>query len=187
MKRRLALLTVSAFLAFAPAAHAQDLAWADEVEVMNEADMNEHRGGFEINGIEFNFGAVITTYVNGVPALTTTLTWTDVGTFVQETVGDIGTQFENLTPEARAAMGLPDTANGVVLTDASGVTALVHNITESSIQNIIINNASGRDLSQDIDVTLQLPGFEAMQNSLMLEHLGMQLHDEMSGLVDPGG
>lgn len=180
-------VAAAALLVFAPAAYAEDQTWADGVEVMDEAALDAHRGGFEINGLQINFGAVITTYVNGIPALTTNLTWTDVGTFIEETVGDIGEQVENLTAEQREAMGLPATATGIVIDDASGVTALVHNITEGSLQNIIINNASGRDLSQDIDVTLELPGFEAMQNSLLIEHLGMQLHDEMTGFVDPGG
>lgn len=186
MKVRLSLFSAAVFLTCAPAAYADDLTLADDVVVMDEADMAEHRGGFEINGIEINFGAVITTYVNGIPALTTTLTWTDVGTFVEETVGDIGEQVENLTPEARDALGLPDTASGIVITDQSGVTALVHNITEGSLQNIVINNASGRDLSQDIDVTLELPGFEAMQNSLILEHLGFQIQSDMNS-YNPGG
>lgn len=187
MKLALATLAAVTWALFAPAASADEFTWASGVEVMDEADMAAHRGGFEIDGLQINFGAVITTYVNGMPALTTTMTWTDVGSFVQQTVGDIGEQVQSLTAEQRQALGLPDTANGVVINDASGVTTLVHNITEGSLQNIIVNNASGRDLSQNIDVTLELPGFSTMQNSLLLEHLGMQLQNDLNSFVAPGG
>ena len=69
-----------------------------------------------------------------------------------------------------------------------GVTALVHNITDGALQNIIINNATGRDLAQEIDVTLTLPGFELIQESLLVESFGIRLTDDMNVFIgDPGG
>lgn len=194
MRRRSRLLYAAAAAAFAlPAltgqAWAQDAGWGEGVEIMDDADLAGHRGGFEINGIEINFGAVITTYVNGVPALTTQLTWTDVGAMIQQTVGAIGESIEEMTPDQLEALGIDASANGVVIADENGVTTLVHNVTEGVLQNIIINNASGRDLSQEIDVTLELPGFEAMQASLLVESFGIHLMDDMRGVMfyDPGG
>lgn len=166
-----------------------DESWGDGVEVMSADDMNTHRGGFQIGGLDINFGATVTTLVNGIPALVTTLTWTDVGAFVQETVGDVGQNIADMTPEQLTAMGLDglENAGGVVIQDESGVTALVHNITQGSLQNIIINNATGRDLAQQIDVTLTLPGFEAIQDSLVVEAFGIRLMDDMNVFIgDPG-
>lgn len=187
----LALLAGAAFLALAAPAYAADSVWGDGVEVMGDQEMQGLRGGLAIApGIDVSFAAVITTTVNGVPALTTQLTWTDVGAFVEQTVGQAGEQIDALTPEQQQALGVAglNGQNGVVIADADGVTALVHNVTEGALQNIIINNATGRDISQSVDVTLTLPGFEVMQNSLLVEHLGFHLSDDMQGVIfSPGG
>lgn len=188
---RHALLCAAAIAALTGQAWADESAWGEGVEVMADADMADHRGGLDIGGIEINFGAVVTTYVNGVPALTTTLTWTDLGTFIEETVGDIGQNINSMTPAELEALGLGGLENGggVVITDADGVTALVHNVTEGTLQNIIINSATGRDLTQEIDVTLELPGFELIQDQLVLERFGFQITDDMRGVMftSPGG
>jgi len=164
--------------------------WGDNIEVMSAEDMDAHRGGFEIAGLNINFGATVTTLVNGIPALVTTLTWTDVGALVEETVGDVGQNISNMSPDQLTALGLDglESAGGVVIDDESGVTALVHNITDGALQNIIINNATGRDLAQEIDVTLTLPGFEFIQSQLITERFGIHLTDEMNIFIgDPGG
>jgi len=188
---RTALLSAVAFASLSGPAWANDSVWGDGVEVMADEDMARHRGGFDIGGLQINFGAVVTTYVNGVPALTTTLTWTDVGTIVEQTVGDVGANINSLTPAELEALGLNglESAGGIVIDDADGVTALVHNITEGTLQNIIVNSATGRDLSQEIDVTLELPGFELVQQQLLLERFGLQITDDMRGVIfsSPGG
>ncbi|MFZ2029407.1 MAG: hypothetical protein WAU68_03785 [Vitreimonas sp.] len=155
---------------------------------MNDDEMNDLRGGFAVGGIDINFGATVTTYVNGQPALTTQLTWTDAGQIVQQTVGDVGVTMQNLSPAALSALGLDGSAgsNGVAITDANGVTALVHTVTGGALQNIIINDASNRDIRQDIDVTLTLPGFDAIQNAIGLQQFGLRLGDDLRS-VDFGG
>ena len=183
-----ALLLSTVFIAMLAAPAWAEDGWGDDIEVMSVDDLDAHRGGFEIGNLNVNFGATVTTLVNGVPALVTTLTWTDVGAFVEQTVGNVGQNIANMSPEQLTAMGLDGLGNvgGVVIDDESGVTALVHNITEGSLQNIIINNATGRDLAQEIDVTLTLPGFELVQNALAVEMFGIHLSDDMRGF-DPGG
>ncbi|MGD9968667.1 MAG: hypothetical protein AB7T59_19270 [Hyphomonadaceae bacterium] len=187
---RAPLISAVFLIAMAPAAWADETGWGEGVEVIDAKDMDALRGGFEVAGIEINFGATVTTLVNGVPALTTTLTWTDVGAVVDETIGELGQDVSAMSPEQLATLGLDglEGAGGIVIADEAGVTALVHNITEGALQNIIINNATGRDLVQDIDVTLTLPGFELIQNALMIESLGIQVDAELGGfLYDPGG
>jgi len=188
---RTLLLSGVALAAASGAAWADESAWGDDVEVLADGEMADYRGGFEIAGIEVNFGAVVTTFVNGVPAMTTNLTVTDVGSFIEQTVGDIGQNIADMTPEQLDALGLSELegANGVVLSDASGVTALVHNLTAGSLQNIIVNTASGRDLSQQVDVTVELPGFDLLQQELFMEDFGFQLMRDMEGVQfgGPGG
>lgn len=185
-----AILLSGVFMAMlVPPAWAEE-PWGDNIDVMSAEEMDRHRGGFEIAGLNINFGATVTTLVNGVPALVTTLTWTDVGALVEETVGEVGQNIANMSPDQLTALGLNglENAGGVVIEDEFGVTALVHNITEGALQNIIINNATGRDLAQEIDVTLTLPGFEFIQGQLITERFGIHLTDEMNIFIgDPGG
>jgi len=185
-----AILLSGVFMALLASPAGAEEGWGDNIEVMSAEDMDGHRGGFEIAGLNVNFGATVTTLVNGIPALVTTLTWTDVGAFVEETVGGVGQNIADMTPDQLTALGLNglENAGGVVIEDETGVTALVHNITEGSLQNIIINNATGRDLAQEIDVTLTLPGFEFIQGQLITERFGIHLTDEMNVFIgDPGG
>lgn len=181
---RTLLLAGAALAATSGAAWADDNAWSDGIEVLAESEMDDYRGGFQVAGIEINFGAVVTTYVNGAPALTTQLTVTDVGTLIEQIFGSIGQNIADLSPDQLAALGLSELqgANGLVISDTSGVTALVHNLTQGSLQNIIINTASGRDLSQQVDITLELPGFDALQQELFMEDFGFQLMHDMEGV-----
>lgn len=186
---RAALLSAVFLGALAAPAWADD-GWGDGVELMSADEMNDARGGFEVAGMQINFGATVTTLVNGIPALTTTLTWTDVGAVVEESIGELGQNIADLSPAQQTALGIDGLANagGVVIEDEAGVTALVHNISEGALQNIIINNATGRDLTQEVDVTLTLPGFEFIQDALIVEHMGIQLDADLGGfLYDPGG
>ncbi len=181
MRLPLASALCLASVALAAPAHAAD--WGDDVQVIDDASMDDLRGGFEVNGITIGFGATISTYADGVLALTTQLTWTDAGAIVDQTLGNLGQTIDSLTPQQRAAMGLDGVTGGVVISDESGITALVHNVTDSALQNIILNTASGRNLSQEVDVTLTLPGFEAIQQDLGNQLLGIRLNDDLSHMM----
>ena len=195
---RLALFTAAAFAAFAAPAYANDASayaddWGDDIEVMADDELGGLRGGFEVGGININFGATVTTILNGIPVLTTNITVTDGGRIVDQTIANVGTTLDDLSDEGRTALGLDglgEDAAGVIIEDESGITALVHNVTEGALQNIIVNTATGRDISQDIDITLDLPGFEFIQGQLSVEHFGFRLQDDMMGVAfgrGPGG
>ncbi|MEJ0061071.1 MAG: hypothetical protein WDM79_16505 [Terricaulis sp.] len=180
---RFACALTIAILALSAPAHAADL-WGD-AEVVDDAALDDMRGGFSVGGVEIGFGAVITTYSDGQMALATQLTWSEAGILVEETFGNLGQTLESLTPEERSALGLDAFAGagGVVINDETGVTALVHNVTEGALQNVILNTASGRNLSQAVDVTITLPGFEAVQGMLSDELLGLRLDADLSHML----
>jgi hypothetical protein len=182
--RTTALVTAS-FAALSAPAFAVENDWGAGIEVMADEEMGDLRGGFEVGGVSFDFGAIITSTMDGVPVLTTQLTWTDAGAIVDQTMSNIGQNIDDMSPEAREALGLDglDGGGGVVIQDEQGVTAFVHNVTESSLQNIIVNSATGHDLGQDIDVTLTLPGFEAIQGSLLLERFGLRIDEDLRGVT----
>jgi hypothetical protein len=164
--------------------------WGEGIEVIDDADMDDLRGGFTVGGIEIGFGAVVTSTLNGVPVLTTQITVTDTGEVVEEILNIVGQNLADLTPEELAALGLEgvDGAAGVIVASESGVTAFVHNMANGSLQNILVNTATGQDIAQDIDVTLTLPGFEYIQSQLSLEQFGMRLSDDLQNVaIGPRG
>jgi hypothetical protein len=179
-----AILLAACMLAalVAPANAAEAANWGDDVQVMQDEELGDMRGGFAVGGYDINFGAVVTTYVDGTPALSTNVTWTDAGAIVNQTITTAGQDIASLTQAQRNALGIGglDNASGVVITDASGVTALVHNLAEGALQNILVNTASGRDIAQSVDVTLSLSGFDAIQANLELQRIGLRLSDDMS-------
>lgn len=188
MALRDALLAGYALIALAAPAHAQT-ASIDNFEVIDDAELDDLRGGFSLGGIEIGFGAVVTSTLNGVPVLTTQLTLTDAGALVEETLSAVGNNLSALTPEQRTALGLEDVAgaNGVVIDSESGITAFVHNVAKGTLQNILVNTATGQDIEQNIDITLTLPGFEYIQEQLALERFGLQVNDDLRSFSAGGG
>lgn len=186
MARQLLAGAGAALAMLAAPAQAYEIDWGADTEVLAIAEMDDLRGGFMVApGIEVQFGAQITTYFDGQPALSTQLTWTDAGAVVESTIGALGRQLSTMSEPERAELGLGglDGLGGVLVSDAAGVTAMVHNLTNGALQNIIINDASGRDLRQEIDVTLTLPGFEVVQAGLILERIGLRLDQDLRGIT----
>ncbi|MGE3303035.1 MAG: hypothetical protein AB7M12_07950 [Hyphomonadaceae bacterium] len=178
----------AAALVSAPGAHAAIVPADDPfagTAVLDEAELGDLRGGFELpNGQQINFGVVVSTYAGGALALQTELIVDATGASVQQTIGALGRSLDALTPAERQALGLDGVdGHGVVIADASGVTALVQNIANGGLQSIILNSASGRDLSQQVDVTITLPGFEAMQRLIGDELVGLHLHDDIARVL----
>lgn len=181
---KIALLACATMAAsILPARASDESGWGD-IETLADEEMDNLRGGFEIPGagISLNLGAVVTTMMNGQPVLTTNITWTDGGAVVEQAIADVGQSLAELTPEQRSELGLDGLTNGdgLVISDEAGVTALVHNVTEGALQNIIVNSATGRDISQNVDVTLTLPGFEAIQRSLIRDYFGIHIAHDMA-------
>lgn len=184
-----AICAAAALLVLTGPAHAMDDPFAG-IEIMDDGEMAEMRGGLRVSdGLDIGFGAVITTYSNGAPVMQTHLNWTDAGEMIERTYGSIGAQIDTLPAEARAVLGIEGMtgAGGVVINDAQGVTALMHHITDGSLQNIIVNNASGRDLRQEIDVTLRLPNFEAMQGVFDIQRLGLRIDSDLTAAITATG
>lgn len=179
------LFTACATAALSAPAYANADDWGNDIELMDDAEMDELRGGFNIGGIEIGFGAVVTSTLNGAPVITTNLTITDAGAIVDQTMSLVGQNLSSLTPEQMEAHGLSalEGMNGVVVEGEDGITAFVHNVTDGTLQNILVNTATGQDIEQDIDVTLTLPGFEYIQEQLTLERFGMQISDDLQHIA----
>jgi hypothetical protein len=158
----------------------------DDAEVVDASEMEDMRGGFIVaDGITIDFGAVVRTYVDGALALETQLTWTPEGPLTTQTVGDLGEPLADVDPAALAALGLEGVTgdDGIVLTNETGATALVHQVAAGEFQNFVFNSASGVAIRQEIDLSIRLIDFDAVQAGILFDRLGMRLSDEISSAL----
>ncbi|MGZ8408112.1 MAG: hypothetical protein ACXWVJ_08805, partial [Caulobacteraceae bacterium] len=152
---------------------------------LSDDDLSDLRGGFiTANGITFSFGAVARTFVGGELALESRLTWNAAGALSERRVGNVPGAVDLATAlDAAKAGGLDlgglGAADGLLLSDANGSTALIQTL-QGGIRNLIINNADGRDLRQEVEVTLTIPDLGAMQHSYAIERLGSQIGQDIS-------
>jgi len=158
----------------------------DSLAPMSDEDLGDMRGGFlTAGGVSFDFGAVVRTYVDGQLALETRLTWTPTGAVTEQITGSLPGWTPLVLGQAGGLdlSGLSPGSNGLVLTDANGTTALVHNVLNGQLQNLVVNAADNRDIRQDMQVMLTLPNFDVMQQDFSVAQLGSQIFQD----VDWGG
>ena len=72
---------------------------------IGDNELENARGGFSVDGINFNFGAAIQTLVNGQLALQTNLQWTPTGPVVNQLQG-LGTQIQTQVASTLASAGI---------------------------------------------------------------------------------
>lgn len=164
-------------------------------QAMTEADMSESRGGFlTAAGYTFGFGVVVRSYVNDQLALQTQLTWSPTGPVTQQMqhdvpgVTDLAGAMASLMAAGIDLRGL-NNAGGVAVVDGQGATAILHNITTSQLQNLLINNADNRNIRQDMELTLVLPDLSAIQADSRMHGYGANIARDIdwAGLRSLGG
>ena len=139
------------------------------VPPLTAAELAALRGGFVLpTGVEIDFGAVARTYSNGSLILETHISWNPDGSPMEETFSSPG-----LIP-------VSDLANGFALLDANGATIFAHQVDSAGVRNILLNEASARDLRTETQLTISLPGFEATQSAIRDSVLGLRLFDDLN-------
>ncbi|QPQ55862.1 hypothetical protein IC614_04560 [Allosphingosinicella flava] len=145
----------------------------DTLEMVDDEELAEQRGGFVFAGMDINLGAQIRTYLDGELVLQTTVNWGATGTSNTEVMSGA------LTPADAAQLqaGILSTGgitmrvgdNTVYLAN-QGQTALMHR-TDGGLQNVLINTASGVNFTQEVDANLDLGGFQQFSAGLVSERL----------------
>lgn len=175
LRSLLAIACAMTAVVFAPRAMAQETDPFD-MEPLADEDLGSLRGGFfTAGGYTFDFGAIVRTTVDGQPALEQRLTWTPNGTTIEDVSGMPATQ-------------LPIGGIGLDLSDASGTTLVGHRLVDGQIQGFIVNSGNNRDIGQDIQINLTLPGFDTVQKDMLAGRLGFSIDIEMANsLVTANG
>lgn len=188
------LLAGTVLTGFGASATAQDMSAAAPTVVsrmpsaapLNPAELADLRGGFLIaGGIQLDFGAVVRTYVDGQLALESRLQWTDQGAVTTQNLGSApGTVDLAGAMDQALKAGLDiealSSGQGVLLADGSGATALIQNIGRDGIQNVIVNNADGRNLRQEVEINLALPQLDSLQAGSMRDRLTTQMSNDLA-------
>jgi hypothetical protein len=114
----------------------------------------------------------VRTMIDGQPALETRLVWTPDGVVVEDL-------------SALAGAPIPEfNGFGLSITDATGTTLVGHRLLDGELQGFIINTGDNRDIRQEMDITLTLPGFDAIQRDMLTDRLGFRINaDVADGLV----
>ncbi|PMR69457.1 hypothetical protein C1H66_10730 [Halomonas heilongjiangensis] len=176
------LFMVSASLAFgtgtAPFGESATAGRDDDIfhrgMVMEEDELEQLRGGFNIAGMELAFGAELSTRIGNQVQLISVMNVTRSGVeLVSQSFNDRGGTATRVGPEAGVRVvdmtpaginlaGLAD-FSGVTLQDAQGFTAALHRVTQDAILSGIVSNASGQDIQQRIDISVRVGNVGELQ------------------------
>lgn len=164
---------------------------ADEpfpARVLDAADLAALRGGFSLRGLEMEFGASLRSFQDGRLLMETLVSVTDRGT---RTTTTIPRAVDTLSPgpdtAARASRspsaadrgielsGLGN-AGRVVVNDARGVTASIHDVTRQRILGVLVSRATDTALRQEAQVDVTIRNFSQFQQTvrqaILNNHLG---------------
>ncbi len=137
---------------------------------ISDEELGDLRGGFlDANGLAFDFGARVRTFVNGALALQTELVWTPAGALSTTSLSD---EVAGITGPAGATIGqaLSDAAASAGFTTGAVVVQRVQN---GLPQNFVFNAASNQNIRQEIDVTITMP--ISQQLSIAQDQMGIHI------------
>ncbi len=142
--------------------------------VIAEAELDQMRAGFNIGGLDVDFGARLQTRIDNSIELVSVVNFTKAGAdIVSQTfrnpsgaasqVGPgTGLSVTDMTPAGVELAGLAD-FSGAIINDLKGFTAALHNITQNAIVSGVVSNASGQNIQQRIDIDVRLNNIGALQ------------------------
>jgi hypothetical protein len=121
-----------------------------------DGDLGGMRAGFfSAAGAQFDFGASVSTLINGELALQSTLNWTPTGLAVQQMTGST----------AVASMA-PDPLGQQATTVSAGQTQVFSNLVNGNLQNFVINAADGQNIAQNTNIQLTIYNMADWQRQL---------------------
>jgi len=150
-----------------------------------DSELAEMRGGYLVaDGIQFNFGALLTTTVDGQLAFQTQVTYTPGGPQIAQTVGPNAVRGASVSGGTITGLNLQGFDRKDITLLNNGATALIQKVTGGGLQNIVINAADNQNIKQSTQMQLTLPDF-AKTSQLMQQNLAMTnlMRNAQAGLV----
>lgn len=139
---------------------------------LDDEQLQQARGGYlSAGGFRFDFGAVVSTWIDGALVLQSKLNLSSDGV-----VSSIGPGGAANTPSPQVSASFDG---------HGGVTSLIQALSQNSIRNVIVNTADNRTIMQNTAITITLPDLLSIQKGMSLEHLSSTLQQALhSGLLD---
>lgn len=147
------------------------------LQPLEEAELEELRGGFQLAGLDMSFGATLQTLVDNV-RMDTVFAISGAGAeVVSQTISqhlDIegqvvsrvgqgsGNTILELTPDGINLVGMKD-VSGLVVNDSKGFTSVFHTVTKNAILGSVVSDASERDIQQQLDIGVQVNNLPALR------------------------
>lgn len=140
------------------------------------------RGGFDLGGVSFSFGATLNTLVDGQLALQTTVTYAPGGvtTVVTPGAGVLPVMGDQALAQL-SGRGIAVTPGSTpVFATADGATAFLQGLTQQGLVNATLNTAANRTVSSNADLTVTLPNGAAFQAGVLNAHAFQSLTDQIA-------
>jgi hypothetical protein len=141
---------------------------------MNDAELADQVGGLSTpDGIDFTFGAVVTTYVDGRVALQSQVVWTNAGAVETVLAGDTvaGPAGGISTAAAGSRLYVPGAGGGTLVTQA---------MVNGAITSFVLNTADNRSIRQDTVMTLNVRGLDQIKAAATAREAQMRMQDSLN-------
>ena len=154
---------------------------AQTVKPLDDAALASETGGFSTpGGLQFNFGAMVSTYVDGRLALQSQLTWTAQGPVTTSTA----TASDDAIAAARAAgIQIGGTPAGAFIPGINGGTFVLHDLDGQHLDDVVVNTADNRDIRQETSIYLNIPDLPQYQAASAAQQAQMQLQDSVDSAL----
>jgi len=133
---------------------------------LTDAELDEVRGGFSAaGGFSFTFGATVSTYIDGSLALQSTLRLDSQGPNVTTVYGTIPGA-SKAAPASLAGVNLAGATGAMLIVPGpGGDTAVVQNVSPTTLTNLVINTAKGQVIRQNTTITVTLANLQALETA----------------------
>lgn len=145
--------------------------FAGLVPVSND-ELRSKRGGIIVNGVDFDFGAIVHILVSNELVAETHIMLNGDGTMSRTiTIHNtaLAAEFTNLSQLEGSGIQIsgPNGSIGVIISDSNGFSIALNNVNAGKIFGLLANNAIGRDITQSIDATLTINNFSQINAGLL--------------------
>ncbi len=150
---------------------------APDQAIVGDEELAQQRGGFVYAGVQVNLGAEMRTYLNGDLVLQTTVNWDTSGVTSSQiaSAGLSAASMDALRSNVASGGSFSTRIGGGPVYLANQGQTIFAQRTDGALQNVLINTASGQNIFQHVEATLNLSGYQGFQNSVTNGQLGQSL------------
>ncbi len=143
------------------------------------------RGGILVaGGVAFEFGAVVSTFEDGLLRLQTQFTLTPDGPQIAQTAGENVTQMTDQLLSQLSGTGAisdPELAKNSFVTEDGAI--IMQQLAQGQLVNLLVNTESNVSWRQDTDITIKLHDFSAFQADVSRQLLGMRMAHDLNAVT----